>query len=107
MNINPESVLTPQGIVAFAALIATIIQIAKRVPNFGAWLNANREPTAVLVISVALVIFSALAAENRWNLDRAFQYFMSWISIAGLSTKAYDVAPTSVKTALSGVDTGQ
>lgn len=103
MTFDLALVLTAAGATVSAALIASVIQIVKRVPTFGAWLDAGREAGAALLLSLVLVLYAALGTITVWDAPTGFAVFLAWVGIAGLATKAYDVAPTSVKTMLGGV----
>jgi hypothetical protein len=97
-----EIVLTMAGGTVAAGLIASVVQILKRVPAFGAWLDAGREPLFVLLLAAALVVYAALATITVWLPATPFAVFLAWVGIAALATKAYDVSPDSLKTILGG-----
>lgn len=95
-------ILTGAGTTISAALIASVIQILKRLPGAGRWIDANREPGLAVLLSALLVGYAFVATTTVPDLLNGFAAFLSWVGIAGLAGKAYDVAPDSVKTALSG-----
>lgn len=102
MTLDLALVLTAAGATLSAALIAAIVQIVKRVPAFGAWLDAGREPAVVLVLSLTLVVYAGVATIEVWTLEAGFSLMLAWVGIAGLATKAYDVAPERLRSALGG-----
>lgn len=98
-----EIILTMAGGTVAAGLIASVVQILKRVPAFGAWLDAGREPLFVLLLAAVLVVYAAIATIPVWLPATPFAVFLAWVGIAGLATKVYDVTPPAVREALGGV----
>jgi len=95
-------ILTAAGATVSAALIAAVTQIAKRVPAFGTWLDAGKEATFALLLSFLLVGYAFVATTPTPDLFNGFAAFLAWVGVAGLATKAYDVAPAGLKTTLGG-----
>ena len=95
-------VLTAAGIPIAAAIIAAFIQILKRVPGIGPILDAGRETFLAIVLSGVLIGYAAAAISVPLNLTSGFMLFLAWVNLAGLTGKAYDVAPTGLRTALGG-----
>lgn len=95
-------ILTMAGGTIAAGIIASLVQVLKRVPRFGAWLDANNEPGVVLLFSFAITLYAALGTITVWTPEQGFAVFLAWLGIAGLATKAYDVAPQAAKTMLGG-----
>lgn len=85
-----EAVLTLAGGTVAAAIIAAIIQIAKTVPTFGAWLENGHEYLASLVLSAILVVYAAVAIGYALDLVSGFGLFLAWLGLAAIVGKAYD-----------------
>lgn len=101
-EITLDIVLTAAGATVSAALIASVIQIAKRLPSLGTWLDANREQLAAAILSIVLVVYAYIATTAKPDLTNGFAAFLAWVNIALLSTKAHDVAPEGLRRALGG-----
>jgi hypothetical protein len=98
-----DLVLTAAGATVAAGLIATVVQILKRLPSLGIWLDQNREPWFVILLTIVLVGYAYFATTtNTTDLGGLFAAFLAWVNIAGLATKAHDVAPESLRRALGG-----
>jgi hypothetical protein len=95
-------ILTAAGAVVAAGIVAAVIQLAERIPVFGKWLDAERESFAAVLLSGVLVAYAFAATAVPLTLVSGFMAFLAWINIAGLASKAYDVAPAGLKTALGG-----
>lgn len=95
-------ILTMAGGTIAAGLIAYLIEVVKRTPGFGAWLENGHEVTVSLILSVVLVVYAAVATHVPLTLVSAFSVFLAWLGIAGLSTKVHDITPDSVNSSLSG-----
>lgn len=102
MDFDLAIVLTAAGATVSAALIASLIQVMKRVPTIGAFIDDKREPGVALILSVALVAYAFLATTPKLDAMNAFAAFLAWLAVAGLATKAHDVTPEAVNNALSG-----
>lgn len=89
-TLNLALVLTGAGVTVSAALIASVIEIAKRIPGVSAIVNANAGAAAT-VLSAALVIYAYLATVTPEPAS-AFAAFLAWVGIAGMAGKTYDVA---------------
>jgi hypothetical protein len=102
-QITLDVILTAAGASVSAGLIATLLQVLKRLPGLGPWLDANREPWAVLIVSIVLVAYAYLATtSNPAEPVALFAAFLAWINIAALTSKAHDVAPEPLRRALGG-----
>ena len=95
-------ILTAAGAVVASGIIAAVIQLLKRVPVFGDWLDAKHESFIAVVLSAILVGYTFAAISVPVSLVSLFMAFLAFINIAGLAAKAYDVAPATLKTALGG-----
>jgi len=87
-------VLTAPGAVVSAALIASIIELLKRVPVIGPWIDAKREPGFGVLFSLALVAYAVAALALPLDLVSIFGYFLAFIGIAALASKSHDLATT-------------
>jgi hypothetical protein len=101
-TITLELILTAAGATVAASLIAAVIQIVKRLPGLGAWLDANREPAAALVLSIILVAYAYLATTAKPDAFNGFAAFLAWVGIAGLATAVHNATPQGIRDALSG-----
>lgn len=99
-------VLTAAGVPIFAAIIAAVIQLCKRIPVAGPRLDNGIEAVLAMVLAAALVGlgFSSLAVPV--TIISLFGAFLAWVNLATFATKAYDVAPDSLKAALGGTGSG-
>jgi hypothetical protein len=95
-------ILTAAGIPIAAGIIAAFIQLMKRVPAFGPWLDSGKEAALNIVLSAALVAYAAAAIAVPINLVSGFMLFLAWVNLAGFASKVYDVAPDNVKSAIGG-----
>lgn len=95
-------ILTMAGGTIAAGLIAYLIQVVKRLPTFGAWLDDGKEIGASFVLSIVLVVYAALATGVQLTLISAFSVFIAWLGIAGLATKVHDVTPATFNAKLAG-----
>lgn len=92
MDFTLDLVLTAGGAVASAALITGFVQILKKLPGFGDFLDAGRESLAAFLLSAGLVAtaFGATAVDK--NLATGFGAVLAWYGIARLSMGMYDDA---------------
>ena len=95
-------ILTAAGATVAATIIASLIQVLKRLPGLGGWIDSNREPGLSVLLSGALVGYAYFATTPQLDAANGFAAFLAWIGVAGLAGKAYDVAPQAVKNALGG-----
>lgn len=100
--VDPDSIdfailLTAGGVPIAGAIVASIIQVAKRLPGV-----TGNESAISIVIAAALigVAFNTTGAEL--NVKTGFLTFLAWINLAGFTSAAYDKAPEGLKTALKG-----
>ena len=96
-----ELILTGAGVTVAAALIASIIEILKRLPGLGAVLEGGNAGAASTLLAAVLVVYAYLATATAVDPAGAFAAFLAWVGIAGLAGKAYDTGRT-VKGALTG-----
>ena len=99
-------ILTAGGAVVAATIIASLIQVVKRVPTLGKWIDANREPGIVLVLSLLVVGFAYVTTTKTFDAFNGFAAFLAWLGVAGIATKSYEIAPQGVKDALGGTGKG-
>jgi len=92
MELDLAMILTAAGATLAAATIASVIQIAKKLPVIGAWIDAKHEPGVAVILSAVLVGYAYLATTPSIDAVNAFAAFLAWIGIAGLAGKTYDVA---------------
>ena len=95
-----ELILTGAGVTVAAALIASIIEILKRLPGLGSVLQSNAGAASTL-LAAALVAYAYLATAVTVDPVTAFGAFLAWVGIAGLAGKAYDTG-RAVKGSLAG-----
>lgn len=102
-QVTLDLILTAAGASVAAGLIATILQALKRLPGLGPWLDENREPWAVLIVSVVLVAYAYIATTSTPGDPVAlFAAFLAWVNIAALTSKAHDLAPEPLRRAIGG-----
>lgn len=87
-----QLVLTGAGVTVSATLIASVIEILKRVKPIGAWVDDDHESTLAVIFSAILVAYAELATVSPIDALSAFGAFLAWVGIAGLAGRAYDVA---------------
>ena len=102
-NLQLALVLTAAGATVSAGVIATLIQLSKKIPVIGPWIDAKREPGVAVLASAALVAVAYLGTTAPADISIAsgFAAFLAFLGIAKLSTAAYDVGVT-VKASVSG-----
>ena len=84
-------VLTGAGTTIAAALIASVIEIAKRLPGLGSVVRANAAAVSTLLAG-ALVVYAYFGTDVTPDAASAFAAFLAFVGIAGLAGKTYDVA---------------
>lgn len=88
MELALSDILTIPGAAAAAAVVTTVIQLAKTVlPQ----LDAGYEKAAALVLSALLVVLAVIDGGN-YTLPVLFTAFLAWLGIAKLATGIYDEA---------------
>jgi hypothetical protein len=95
-----ELILTGAGVTVAATLIASIIEILKRLPGLGSALSTNAGAASTVLAGV-LVVYAYLATAATVDPVSAFAAFLAWVGIAGLAGKAYDVG-RAAKGSLTG-----
>lgn len=100
-NFQLALILTAAGATVAATLIASVIEILKRLPGFGAWLDAGREAGAAVLLSAVLVGYAYLTTTPVPDAASGFAAFLAFVGIAGLAGRAYDVTAT-IKASASG-----
>lgn len=93
-------ILTGAGTTVAAALIASIIEILKRVPSLGPRLDAGLESFVAILLAALLVAYAYFTTATTYDAAGVFAAFLAWVGIAGLAGKAYDVGST-VKASIS------
>lgn len=84
-------VLTGAGVTVSAGLIASLIEIAKRLPGLGDKLVGSTAAALATVLSALLVAYAYVATTVTFDPVSAFGAFLAFVGIAGLAGKAYDV----------------
>lgn len=77
-------VLTAAGATVAAGFITGFIALLKNVPAFGAFLDAGREPAAVLLLSFLLVAVAGVNAGVS-GLEGFFGLVVAWYGIGELA----------------------
>jgi hypothetical protein len=95
-------VLTAAGVPIFAAVIAAVIQLMKRIPVVGPALDNGKEAVLAMVFAAVVVALGFESADVPIGIVSLFGAFLAWVNLATFATKAYDVAPDSIKEALAG-----
>lgn len=86
-----ELVLTGAGVTVAAALIASVIEILKRLPGLSTLAGSHAAAVAT-GLSAALVVYAYAATTPAPDPVSAFGAFLAFVGIAGLAGKTYDVA---------------
>lgn len=84
-------VLTGAGTTIAAALIASVIEILKRLPGVGSVITSNAAAVSTL-LALVLVLYAFVATTPNPDAASAFAAFLAFVGIAGLAGKTYDVA---------------
>lgn len=87
-----RGILTLAGGTAASALIAGVIELIKRLPGVGTFVDAGREYVLSLGFSAALVAYAAAATGYALNAVSGFGLFLAWYGLAKLAGSAYDEA---------------
>ena len=79
MNLTLSGLLTPEGIVAGAALVTTIIAMLK-----GVWSDLDARVSGALMAFVLTLVLYVLAgvSSGAVTLDAWFAVFIAWVSCA-------------------------
>lgn len=93
---------TAGGSIVGAGIIAAVIQVLKRVPTFGSWLDADHEAFVAVVLAAILIVAAFAALNPAITAVSLAMAFLAWVNLAAAATKAYDVSPAGVKKALAG-----
>ena len=104
-DINLAIVLTAAGATLSAALIASVIEVAKKIPALGPWLDAKHEALASYVFAAGLIVWAVIGTGQQLTAMTAFADFLAWLGIAKLAGAAYDAgadAKDKVVSMLSG-----
>ncbi len=94
-------ILTGAGTTIAATIIASVIEILKRIPALGPRLDAGMESAASVLLAAILVVYAYVNTATVIDAAGAFAAFLAWVGIAGLAGKAYD-AGRAVKASVSG-----
>jgi hypothetical protein len=84
-------VLTGAGTTIAAALIASVIEILKRLPGLGTLVSANAAAVST-GLALVLIVYAYLATTATPDAASAFAAFLAFVGVAGLAGKTYDVA---------------
>lgn len=98
-DIDPNQVqlaliLTAAGATVAATIIAAVIELAKKIPVIGPWVDAKREPGIAVLLSFGLTALAYFGTAKVIDIASGFAAFLAFLAIAGLATKAYDVSAT-------------
>ncbi len=94
-------ILTGAGTTVAAALIASVIEILKRIPALGPRLDAGMEGATSILLAAILVAFAYVNTVTAIEPAGAFAAFLAWVGIAGLAGKAYDAGRASKAAAIT------
>jgi hypothetical protein len=89
---NLAIVLTLAGGVVSAGIIAGIIEVLKKVPGIGPWIDAKREPAVAFGLSFVLVAYAYAVTTTAPDFLNGFGAFLAWLALARLAMASYDVA---------------
>jgi hypothetical protein len=92
-------VLTAAGAMGAAALIATLIELLKKVDPIGPWIDAKREPGVAFFLSALLVAYAYIFTTPLPDPVNAFAAFLAWVAIARLAMASHDVVSNGSLTA--------
>jgi len=93
-NFDLTLVLTAAGATVSAALIASIIEVLKKVPVLGKFIDDKREPGFGVLLSFGLVAYTVAALQLPVDLVSLASYFVAFLGIAALASKSHDLAAT-------------
>ena len=85
-------VLTAAGATVAAALIASIIEVLKKTPLIGPFIDDKREPGFGVLLSGGLVAYTVVALGLPVDGVSLFSYFVAFLGIAALASKSHDLA---------------
>lgn len=91
-NFDLTLVLTAAGATVSAALIASIIEVLKKAPVIGPWIDDTREPGFGVLLSALLVAYTVAALQLPIDLVSLASYFVAFLGIAALASKSHDLA---------------
>ena len=92
MTLDFSLVLTAGGAAASAVFLAGLIELAKRLPGLGPWLDAGKEAWASVVGAAILVGYAAWATGYVVDPVSIGGLFLAWYGIARLASASYDTA---------------
>jgi len=92
---TPETVtlallLTGAGATVAATIIASVIEILKRLPGIGEALDAGRETLLATIFSGVLIGYAFVVTTPVIDAFNGFAAFLAWIAVAKLAGAAYD-----------------
>jgi len=93
-NFDLTLVLTAAGATVSAALIASIIEVLKKAPVIGKFIDDKREPGFGVLLSAGLVAYTVAALQLPVDLVSLASYFVAFLGIAALASKSHDLAAT-------------
>ena len=93
-NFDLTLVLTAAGATVSAALIASIIEVLKKAPVIGKFIDDKREPGFGVLLSAGLVAYTVAALSLPVDLVSLASYFVAFLGIAALASKSHDLAMT-------------
>jgi hypothetical protein len=91
-NFDLTLVLTAAGATVSAALIASIIEVLKKAPVIGQFIDDKREPGFGVLLSAGLVAYTVAALQLPVDLVSLASYFVAFLGIAALASKSHDLA---------------
>ena len=97
-NFDLALVLTAAGATVSAALIASIIEVLKKAPVIGPWVDAKREPGLGVLLSLSRVAYTVAALSLPVDLVSIASYFVAFLGIAALASKSHDLASSVTST---------
>jgi hypothetical protein len=98
--VDPQSIdfallLTAAGIPVAGAIVASVIQVAKRLPGV-----EGHESVISIIFAAVLIAIAFSTTGAALTVTSAFMAFLAWVNLAGFTSAAYDKAPDSLKSAL-------
>src|SRR4029077_4014713 len=75
-------VLTAAGVPIAAAIIASVIQLAKRIPVAGPALDAGKEAIAAMVLAAGLIALAFGSVGVPITIVSVFGAFLAWVNLA-------------------------
>lgn len=104
--IDPQTIdfavlLTAGGIPIAAAIVSSILEVAKRLP-----LVPGHESVFSMIIDAVLIVIAFKVSNAELTLTSGVMTFLAWINLAGFTSAFYDKAlkPSGAAGALSGKD---